>query len=192
MSWSWQERKDRMEQDARIALLQHFSSKSSNQAIIFLTLAAAFFAFTQTLLYFQNAQFSFLPRQYQSYPFRAYVFACLLSFSFLTVRAIGRMQLWSGLARAVFIVEIQSEEFMKSELRKEVEELKGANPNTKIDLVPTLLYRLQRACDNYVTEHTRAQNRWVRLVSWCTHGKGLRVATLLMTIALLIGLFLPV
>jgi hypothetical protein len=46
---------EELEQNARIALLQHYSSKASNEAIIIVTMAIAFFSFIQSLSYIRVA-----------------------------------------------------------------------------------------------------------------------------------------
>jgi hypothetical protein len=96
-------------EEARIALLQLYSSKSTLQATVLLSLAVAFFAFIQTIPMFGQLNQWFLSLFY------AFV---LTAFVFFTIRAFGRLIYWGNMAGFVDRVSAISEDELKKELKE--------------------------------------------------------------------------
>jgi cytochrome c-type biogenesis protein CcmH/NrfF len=103
------ERESTLAQEARIALLQHFSSKSTNQATMILTLVLAFFTFVQTLQYIEKWR-EWLVLSYESW--------ALALLTFLGVRAVGRLIRWGELADRILKVEPGSEDKAENVAKK--------------------------------------------------------------------------
>jgi hypothetical protein len=99
----------RLDQEARIALLQHFSSKSSNQATIIFTIALIFFAFVQTLQYVKGWSY---------WESTLYESLSLALIAFLVIRAIGRIHYWSKLAGSVLAVVPKSPEKVEEDIKE--------------------------------------------------------------------------
>lgn len=94
------EQKD-LEEDARNALLAHYSSKSTNQTSIILGLAIVFFTFVQIALALD------FPVRWQTILF---VISGLGFFVFFVIRAMSRLIHWGNLASAILSVQIKSKE----------------------------------------------------------------------------------
>jgi len=80
-----------LEQDARIALLAHYSSKSTNQTIIILTIALVFFTFLGVVP--------------STFPYRDYFLILAFGGSlWIVMRAIGRLLYWSEHGDAILSI----------------------------------------------------------------------------------------
>lgn len=132
------------EQDARIALLGHFSSKSTNEAVILLTEAFAFFTFLGLIL---STDF-----------FYKYYLVIVASgfFAYFASYAFGRLIFWGEHATAISCVEMAKIDEVRKALEKNRAEL-GLPKEVEFDnrtkyslnLLPTLLQRLSLACEAY-------------------------------------------
>jgi hypothetical protein len=134
-----QDERDKLEQDARIALLQHYSTKSSNQAIILVTLAIVFFGFIQTIGFLHNKVVASL-----------YEWAVLTGLFLVGFRAIRMLLRYGRLSSIVQKVSLKSEQEIansdKELLRKDFDEsCWNKNPYTV-----TYFARLTSACDDYI------------------------------------------
>jgi len=123
-------------QEARNALLKHYSAKSSNQTVILVTIAIALFSFSQTVQYV-NAWPSPLTNLYYL------VFLTLISF--LTIRSLGRLFYWGQYAGLIFDVRMVSE--------KEVEKSRASSQPwhdmwKKQEITATYHNRLSIQCSN--------------------------------------------
>jgi len=120
---------DKLIEESRRALLQHFSSKSTLQATILLSLAIAFFAFIQTIPLVKNEWFHSL-----------FYSLALTAFIFLTIHAFGRLIHWGQMAGLVERIKIMPKKNLKTVLEKQDGE----------EFVPTRLYGLESACNKYL------------------------------------------
>jgi hypothetical protein len=142
------------EQDARIALLDHFSSKSTNEAIILLTEAFAFFTFVglfYTSIY--GAYFVVVASG---------LFVCSASYAF------GRLICWGEHATAILCAKILNEDEVQKRIEKNKDKLGLSKPIKNdgeefiLDLLPTNLQSLSLACGIYLGAKYR-KSRLVRL-----------------------------
>jgi hypothetical protein len=132
------------EQDARIALLGHFSSKSTNEVIILLTEAFAFFTFLGLIL-----PIIVVYRDYFVIVASGF-FACLISYAF------GKLVFYGEQAQAILCVEMSKmgempkkiEEYKARQLPKPIKSSDGKK--YPLDLQPTCLQRLSFACGSYL------------------------------------------
>jgi hypothetical protein len=136
---------DKLE-EARKTLLQHFSSKSTLQATILLSLAIAFFTFIQTISLFEKWNYLFLCLYYSF---------VLIAFIFLTIRAFGRLIYWGTMAGLVERIRIISEEKLKRELEEKKEK----------EYVPTYLYRVEYTCDKFLGQESRTYRMFHKLTN---------------------------
>lgn len=119
-------------QKARIALLNHYSSKSTNQATIILTLVIALFAFIEAS---------------QFITFHSNLLRILWDSSlptiwlFFIIRAVGRLIWWGELASNVMAVEMINETCAN----KIIEDRNKEVPKEKVRFKPTYLMRLDKA-----------------------------------------------
>lgn len=149
-------------EDARSALLAHYSSKSSNETAILLGLAVAFFATVQAYIEFKD--FLLVGK--------ATIFTVILGFMlFLTLRQVGRLVYWGELASAITVVDMLGEnvtqynldriknelDSMKEEISKEIlkkkekeSEEKKKNPLEGVNVVSSPILRLNYASSRYV------------------------------------------
>ena len=88
---------ERIVQDARNILLRHYSSKSTNQTVILLTLAIIFFSFVQAFQYVK-----ILPKFLEN----LLIVSILTALSFLTIRALSRLFLWAKMAGTIRYVRM--------------------------------------------------------------------------------------
>ena len=101
---------EQLKQDARIALLEHYSSKSTNQTIIILTIALVFFTFLGVL------PSDFPSRDY----FLIIAFGGML---WLAVRAVGRLNYWSEHSDAILYIDALNESDIEKLLERKRETL---------------------------------------------------------------------
>jgi hypothetical protein len=155
-----QDEKDKLEQDARIALLQHYSAKASNQAVIIVTLAIVFFAFIQTLVlgFFRNKDVAF-----------PYELTFLTVLFFVGFRAILKLVDYGFLTANIQTVRIKSEQetfnSINAGLRlcyREGYWKEGENPRAA-----TYLVRLSEACGDFTQKAKKGSKEWnYRLYSY--------------------------
>lgn len=119
----------KLEQEARIALLQHFSSKSSNQVTNALTIALVFFAFIAALDALKSFIGNWLPL----------FFGLTIVFLFaLAVHTVNRLLYWGTLASYVLKSSLVPESFNQRkreesneyDLRKQYEKYKKKHKNS--------------------------------------------------------------
>lgn len=123
-------------QKARIALLNHYSSKSTNQATIILTLVIALFAFIEA------SRFIALPLNI----FRILYYSFFLTiWLFFTVRAIRKLIWWGEMAGYIGSVEMINVERAEKEVGEEKKNFGNAT------FLPTYLMRLDKACQDAFT-----------------------------------------
>lgn len=127
---------ERLTQDARNVLLRHYSSKSTNQTAIILTLAIIFFTFVQASRYTEV-----LP----NYPVNLLVVLFLAALSFLAIRALSRLFLWGKMAGTILYVRMLTE--------KELEEGGHLAERTLERLILTPHLRLDRAAAEETAKH---------------------------------------
>jgi hypothetical protein len=125
------EQKD-LEEDARNALLAHFSSKSTNQIAILLGLALLVFADFQAYGVFN------LSLMWQKITFLTF---SLGTIAFFFTRQLSRLICWGQMADAVLIVEMKSKKETETHLRE------SAIKPDKVELDPTYLARLSFSSD---------------------------------------------
>jgi hypothetical protein len=162
MNLSSSKREER-EQEARIALLQHFSSKSNNQVTSALTIALLFFAFIQSANLIRaiigNWSMPTLFGSVSSKTICDLLFATLLSFFVaLSVRTISRLLYWGELAGLVLDVELAPTSRMNQKWSKDLESRlkdRGYHPeNRVISSMSLYIARLSRSCyDLYELKH---------------------------------------
>jgi len=102
-----------LEQEARVALLQHFSSKSTNQTTIILTVVLAFFAFFQTLQ---------LTKDWPEWTRNLYDSLVLTSLVFIALRACGRLIFWGKLAGLILVIKPLDEKIVKQKIESSEKE----------------------------------------------------------------------
>jgi hypothetical protein len=154
---------EKLEADARNALLAHYSSKSTNETQILLGLAVAFFAAVQAYSAFV----------FPSTGVKIAVFTFILGFIlFLVFRAIGRLVYWGGLADAIAFVGMLGEVVTQRNLdsiNKELDDMKK-DKDIKglegVDAVSSPTYRLNYASSRYVDCYRMKskKNRWNVLI----------------------------
>jgi len=156
---------DKLVEETRRTLLQHFSSKSTLQATILLSLAVAFFTFIQTIPLFEKWN-----------PLSLCLFYSLVltAFTFLTIRAFGRLIYWAKMASIVERIRIIS----KGKLKREFEEKKEK------DFVPTYLYRVECSCNSYL-----GKSRIHVIFHELTNKRGGSIASFLIIFALFVSFF---
>jgi hypothetical protein len=141
-----------LEQDARIALLAHFSSKSTNEAIILLSEAVAFFTFVGLLYPSNFSNFSNrldLMIRVDLMIVALGIFACLASY------ALGKLIYYGEYATAILSVEMSK----INDALNQMEIIKGGlglpgpirfpTGDVYLDLLPTRLDRFTVACAAY-------------------------------------------
>jgi hypothetical protein len=117
--------------EAREALLELYSSKSTLQATIILSLTIAFFTFIQAIN--NNKLFQ---EWNNLYLFLFYSFV-LTAFVFLAIRAFGRLFYYARMGIYVERLKIISEEDLKRKIKEK-------------DFLPTYLHRVEYSCDTYI------------------------------------------
>ena len=163
-------------QEARIALLQHFSSKSSHQAIIILTLVLALFSFVQAMLPSLHSPIALSEVD---------VFFMLIVWGAvsLAIRAIGRLLWYGQLADAVLTVESASKKEVSDVVKKDQvprAAIAADKNHSKIELEPTYLKRLEWSCGLHAKRHLRHFTmpiQW-RFVFFLAHETPLQVSAL--------------
>jgi len=95
----------RLTQDARNVLLRHYSSKSTNQTAIILTLGIIFFSFIQALRYVEA---------FPNWAASLIVVLILPTLMFLTIRALSRLFVWGKIAGTVLYVRMLNFEELKN------------------------------------------------------------------------------
>lgn len=84
---------ERLEQEARLALLAHYSSKSTNQTILLLTLALAGVTYAQLIMNISEI--------------RDYLLILGLGFTvYFIIRQMGRLMYWSAHAEGIMLVKL--------------------------------------------------------------------------------------
>ncbi len=167
-----------LEYEARNELLQHFSSKSSNQAITILSVVLVFFAWVESLQYVGAIQNLWLKALWYVLPLELIFFVCL--------RAIGRLFFWGISADAIIRVKMkETSEYSECSLLKHGEEY---IPKSVL-LATTYHIRLVHACFDYRKELLKT-NRSLRIRYNLTHGRGLLVLSLVTLLVLLI-MYIP-
>lgn len=143
---------ERLTQDARNVLLRHYSSKSTNQTAIILTLGIIFFSFVQALPYTEVLP-NFLVN-----PFVALFLAAL---SFLAIRALSRLFLWGKMAGTILYVRMLT--------KKELEEGGHLAEGTLERLILTPHLRLDKAAADETIEHMHSLGRLLNRLTRETH-----------------------
>jgi hypothetical protein len=115
-------------------LLQHFSSKSTNQTTIILTAALALFAFFQTLQ---------LAKDWPEWTHPFYEILVLTLLLFIALRACGRLILWGKLATLILVVKPENEEILAEGISK-----RGRGSTEEV----TYFNRLVRGMDSRIRE----------------------------------------
>ena len=140
-------------EDARNSLLQHFSSKSTNQTAVLMGLAIASFTVIQT--------YSVLKFQFD-FEGVAFLTASLGLIIFLIIRAIGRLVYWGELAGAIHLMQIQDSNEIQQRLNEWLpkQNLKDEKA-VHWTVIPTYLERLHIPSVWYVeaAKHDE-RNRW--------------------------------
>lgn len=143
----WRQDESRLEEEARRALLQHYSSKSSNEAVIIVTLGLVFFGFTQTLEFLHNNVVVAL--------YEWLVLTVLLAVGF---RAVLKLLGYGFLADSVHAVSMKSEQdtlnYLKSEQLKHL-----CKPPQTYSETATYLERLSWACHQRTQHHVDVDKR---------------------------------
>lgn len=127
---------ERLTQDARNVLLRHYSSKSTNQTAIILTLAIIFFSFVQALPYAEVLPNSLV---------NPFVVLFLAALSFLAIRALSRLFLWGKMAGTILYVRMLT--------KKELEEGKHLAGRTLERLILTRHLRLDKGAAEETKKH---------------------------------------
>jgi hypothetical protein len=138
------EKEDYHVNEARKALLQHYSSKSTLQATILLSLAVAFFTFMQTIRLFENLN-----------PFvLCFIYSLALTpFIFLTLRALGRLIYFGAMANLIEQIRLMSVEEYMDDL---IEPKNSIDEEKRKDLLPpTIIYRLEHKCNQDLKRWSR-------------------------------------
>lgn len=131
-----------LEQEARIALLHHFSSKSTNQTTIILTVALASFAFVQTLQ---------LTMDWQEWQRAVYGIPVLTFLSFVAIRACGRLIFWGKLAGFIEVIKPKEQEITAQRIKQN-----GRESTEKV----TWFNRLENGMDD------RRRESHLLIISW--------------------------
>jgi len=101
------------QEKARVALLQHYSSKSTLQATIILTAALATFAFVQTLPLIEN---------WVEWERTFYEISSLSLLSFVAFRASARLLFWGKLADSILGLKPRCKIYVEGKIKIEKEE----------------------------------------------------------------------
>jgi hypothetical protein len=168
---------EKCEQDARIALLEHYSSKSTNQTIILLTEVFGFFTLVGLL--------STIPYRYYLMIIALGFFVCLVSHAF------GRLVYWGSLARGIMWVEIPKMDDVQRDLEEEKAKLELQKPieiqNWKysLNLKATYLERLSLACSIYFGAR-RQRSLWFKVCNFLQSRKWKLLVSLLTMVLLIV------
>lgn len=119
----------------RNSLLQHFSSKSTNQTALLLGFAIALVSFSQTTQYVGRWPSLLRNLYYLLFP---------TAFSYLFIRSLGRLFVWGRLADAILKVRMLEEE-----------EIMKRHAYEKSTIVPTYYVRLYDACHDKLKSMNR-------------------------------------
>ena len=115
--------KTELEQEARIALLQHYSAKSSNQVTNALTIALAFFAFVQTVETANSLFGSWTP---------TIIILILALFTALTVHTVYRVLYYGRLATYAQFSDFATPEILEKKEEELLIELCASKTKEKI------------------------------------------------------------
>jgi hypothetical protein len=183
---------NRDEQDARIALLQHYSSKSTNQGVMILTSAILLFAFFQATS--ELSKFAPNLNTTEIEISSAMFFWLVLSF---LLRSMGRLILWGELAGAALYAKMLSEKEVSNTIPSRLyDELKKESNKRNISFpepVYTDLIRLSVACRIYAQCSIRSRSNY-NISKWfyrMSKGYWLRVISFLLMVFLLRFVFYP-
>lgn len=139
-----------LEQEARIALLQYYSSKSTLQATIVLSLVIAFFASLEAISILKLTWLYSLS---------------FATFAFFTIRAFGRLVYWGNLTGTVLYVDFTSEIEGQETIKKVNEKLE----KEKVSFKPTYLLRLEQPSERH-TEKLKLYLLFRLFTNWFPHG----------------------
>ena len=167
-------------EDARNALLAHYSSKSSNEAQILLGLAVALFALIQAY-----SVFSFLPVFLRN----ASLTWGLGIIAYLIIRQTGRIVYWGELADAIMLVGMVNEDVVKQVLKDIKDEMPRVEQLKAFELVSTCVLRLNNASSRYVDYYrmTNKENRLNILTQICRISNNQQFARAFLVIVAAIG-----
>lgn len=159
--------KEQLEQDARIALLAHYSSKSTNQTIIILTIGLVSLSFIGVIS--------------ADNPLRDYLLiSAFCVFLYFGLRAIGRLINYGQLGTAIIHIGMIAEKEVTRELQSSNKQLKlgkYAEKNSTaslVELTSTNLGRFSSACEVYFHAQRNAKSKSDRVMtefSFVTHSK---------------------
>jgi hypothetical protein len=140
-------------EDARNALVAHYSSKSSNEAQILLGLAVALFALIQAY-----SVFSFLPVFLRN----ASLTWGLGIIAYLIIRQTGRIVYWGELADAITVVGMVKNDVVIQALKDIKNKMPKVEQLQAFELDSTYILRLGNASSRYV-DYYRMMNKENRL-----------------------------
>ena len=142
-----------LEQDARIALLSHYSSKSTNQTIIILTIALGFLTFAQLMS--------------SAGELRDYLLIGGIGFFiYFVFRQSGRLIIWGEFGTAIVHVDMIDKSETEKQLESLTKELKLSqyadqdSTESLLKLSSTNLIRLSSACAVYFHARKRNAKTW--------------------------------
>jgi hypothetical protein len=144
---------DELIEESRRALLKHYSSKSTLQATILLSLAVAFFAFIQTIP---------LSEKWNHWVLCLFYSTVLTAFIFLTARALGRLIAFGKKAGVVMKIHVIPEADLEKIIEKD---------GVTEEFDPTYLNRVEYSCGKFLEKskvhvmfHTLTNERWGSIV----------------------------
>lgn len=168
-----------MEDESRYSLLQHFSSKSSHQTNVILTIALVSVGVLQALPYIEA---------WPIIPKLLFHVSCPFVLVLLGIRATGKLLMWGKYASAVLHVKPLEEcEYTEKGVLKQLPEKHlVAKIAEEVPLAKTYLIRLYHACNRYVEADMRNRHRHdiFRLASIITSAH----SPLLISLSVMLGL----
>ena len=167
-------------EDARNALVAHYSSKSSNEAQILLGLAVALFALIQAY-----SAFSFLPVFLRN----ASLTWGVGIIAYLIIRQTGRIVYWGELADAIMLVGMVREDVVNQALNGIKNEMPKVEPLQAFELVSTCILGLNNASSRYVDYYRMMskENRSNVLIQICRISNDQRFARAFLVIVAVVG-----
>ncbi|MGD0495711.1 MAG: hypothetical protein ABSB28_06685 [Candidatus Bathyarchaeia archaeon] len=162
---------EKLEQDARIALMERYSSKATNQTILLLTVLLIFLTYAQLVSNTGILRYNLL-------------FGGLGVAIYLFIRQMGRLVYWAQLDEAILFVsplkDSEADICMKSLVKRlELSEIARAlvDPvELSLDFKATYLTKLSLASGLYFTRKYRLKMWWVRFSYFSGHIRWLIIA----------------
>lgn len=164
------------EEDARNALLAHYSEKSTAQASVLVGLAVVFFASVQAFDVLRKLD---LPFGLDG----AFLWFSVISIIFIGVRAIGRLVYYGELAGGILSVEMQDYDDTKDMIKNDL-----TRPRS-VKYRPTELERLASANQKYLNDLMKKKLSLPSFIYAVSHHKWFKNVYVVFVVALILYVF---